>query len=243
MKKGKYNPKNILKLRKSLDLTQSEIAGALGCDIKTYRDYEKGKQVPGSGLLLEMYNYYRGQGQPVSIDYILGLSDFTTPENDYIGKVTGLSDAAIEELKDIKRSDSISVENEQPGLCVLPVLNAFIGCKYHGFGYLLCALRDFLNTDYCMPVYHTGKGAIRKTKKGNTLYPETVTSQSEYDIIKPLHGKGQPVYLQHFARDNNPYDNKPVAITSDFLQAVALKQVESSLLKMKKDITDTDTEQ
>lgn len=236
MQKGKYNPKNILKLRKLLGLTQCEVAGALGCDIKTYRDYEKGKQVPGSGLLIEMYNFYRGQGQPVSVDYILGLSDFTTPENDYIGKVTGLSDTAIEELKDIKQSDINATNNEQPGLCVLPVLNDFIACKYHGFEKLLNSLRDFLHTDYCMPVYHTGKGKVRKTNKGNTLYPETVTSKSEYDIIKPLHGKGQPVYLQHFARENNPYDNIPVAITPDFLQAVALKQIEHDLLQIKQDI-------
>lgn len=86
-------------LRKELGLTQKEIANNLNCDIKTYRNYEKGNSIPGSGLLMEMYAYYKKKGIPVSMDYILGLSEFRTPENDFIGSCTGLSDESIQNLK------------------------------------------------------------------------------------------------------------------------------------------------
>ena len=45
-----------------------------------------------------------------------------------------------------------------------------------------------------------------------------------------------PTYLQHFARENDLYDNIPIAITKDFLQAVALKQLEQALIHIKESI-------
>ena len=86
MNTGKNNPKsNLALLRAEIGLTQAAMAKELNCDIKTYRDYEKGKQTPRSDILKEMHKYFASKGKPVSTDYILGLSDFRTPENDYIG--------------------------------------------------------------------------------------------------------------------------------------------------------------
>ena len=100
MKTGNLYPMTHLEiLRKELGLTQAKIASDLNCDIKTYRNYEKGNSAPGAELLIEMHSYFNSKGITVSTDYILGLSDFRTPENDYIGKHTGLSDTAIECLR------------------------------------------------------------------------------------------------------------------------------------------------
>ena len=40
----------------------------------------------------------------VSTDYLLGLSDYTSPERDHIGKETGLDDNAIKSLQAIKKT-------------------------------------------------------------------------------------------------------------------------------------------
>lgn len=237
MKTGNSYPMTHLEiLRKELGLTQAKIASDLNCDIKTYRNYEKGNSAPGAELLIEMHSYFNSKGITVSTDYILGLSDFRTPENDYIGKHTGLSDTAIKGLQNIKRSDDNATFDEQPGLCVLPVLNDMLGV-YGGnqFEQLLRAFRDYINTDYCVPVYHTGKGVVRHSDKYETvLEAETITSSSDLDIIKGQH----PVYLQHFAKENDLYDNIPIVITKDFMQAVALKQVEQSLMQLRQDIVE-----
>ena len=236
MKKGKYNPKNILKLRKELGFTQNEIAGALKCDIKTYRDYEKGKKVPSSGLLFDMYNFYREKEKPVSFDYILGVSDFTTPENDYIGSVTGLSDQGIDGLKYLKQSDHNASEYcGQPGLCVLPLLNKLLHHK--SFEFVLRAIHDFMNTDYILPVYHTKKGVIHKPKAGkykgqNVAYPETIQSQSDFDYM----GTNKEIPLQHFARENDIYDNIAIPITKEFMQAVAIQRLGFELEQIKQDM-------
>ena len=105
---------NLEKLRRELDLTQNEIARDLGCNIKTYRSYEKGHSAPGAELLISMRKYFNDKGIPVSTDYILGLSDFRTPENDYIGKHTGLSDNAIECLYKWQQARQQAAFSKQP---------------------------------------------------------------------------------------------------------------------------------
>lgn len=97
MKTGENLPiTNLAVLRSDLDMTQSEMAAALECDIKTYRSYEKGTACPGGKMLKNMQSFFCKKGIPVSTDYILGLSDFRSPEKDFIGSSTGLSDAAID---------------------------------------------------------------------------------------------------------------------------------------------------
>lgn len=88
--------KNRLKeLRKDTGMTQEAIAKSLGITAKTYRSWEKCEDIKGIGIrnisdlvaLAELFE--------VSVDYILNKSEFRTPENDFIGKETGLSDEAI----------------------------------------------------------------------------------------------------------------------------------------------------
>lgn len=88
--------KNRLKeLRKDTGMTQEAIAKSLGITVKTYRSWEKCEDIKGIGIrnisdLVALAELFK-----VSVDYILNKSEFRTPENDFIGKETGLSDEAI----------------------------------------------------------------------------------------------------------------------------------------------------
>lgn len=184
----------------------------------------------------------------LSIDYWLGVSEFSTPENDYIGSVTGLSDTAINALKEIKRSDDNAIRNERQGACVLPVLNNMLSVNQGiQFEKMLNALLQYFNPDYTVPVYHTGKDIVRDSEKfGKVLCPEVVASSSEMDMVKGAtirheDKKGKvknttfsTTYLQHFAKENDPYDNITIPVNKEFLQAIALKEVEQILATMYK---------
>ena len=118
MKNGNKHPiTNIEILRHKLGFNQMQAAKFLDCDYKTYRGYEKGYITKVSGSrLIEIQSKYAKKGIHVSIDYLLGVSKFTSPERDYIGTVTGLNDSAIKSLeKDTKN-----------GYGVIDCLNLFL---------------------------------------------------------------------------------------------------------------------
>lgn len=96
---------NLYKLRKESGKTQEEIAKLIGCTAKTYRGYETGEQPPYIGHLITLADYYH-----VSTDYILDRSSFRTPERDYIGKTTGLSDVAIQHLNAVHEASPKAAE-------------------------------------------------------------------------------------------------------------------------------------
>lgn len=222
------------------DTPQKEFCEGIGVSVRTYQNWVnplyKGYNgttsytLPNIETAIRICDKYK-----VSLDYLLGRIDCETVSNQAIKDMIGLDDKGIQGLKNIKLSDDNAIHNEQPGLCVLPVLNDMLGA-YQGtdFEQLLNAFRDFLHTDYCVPVYHTGKGHIRGSKKhGNILDTETIKSSSELDFIK---GHGSNIYLQHFARENDLYDNKAIVITKEFLQAVALKEIEQAAMQIKESL-------
>lgn len=62
-----------------------------------YRHWENcdlSAHLPHGECLADIANTYH-----VSVDYLLGLSDFRTPENGFIGKEIGLTDGTIEKLR------------------------------------------------------------------------------------------------------------------------------------------------
>ena len=105
---GKNLPHNNLKkVRTEKHATQAQIADFLGVTIKTYRGYEKGQEYPKLESLIALADKWG-----VSIDYLLGRSDCTSVENDYISKKTGLSDKAINKLHDlVQRDDFLNDSN------------------------------------------------------------------------------------------------------------------------------------
>jgi len=236
------------------DTPQKEFCEGIGVSVRTYQNWVnplyKGYNGKTSYTLPNIETAIRiCDKYGVSLDYLFGRIDCETVSNQDIYNKIGLNDQGIEGLKGIKQSDDNAIQNEQPGLCVLPVLNKMLGCLWY-FESILRAFRDYMNTDYCIPVYHTGKGIIRRSEKhGNILDNETISSSSDMDIIKghtiKYTEKGKEktatfpdMYLQHFARENDLYDNIPVTITKEFLQAVALQQLEGALVQIKEHLTE-----
>lgn len=77
----------------------------------------------------------------VSTDYLLGLSDYTSPERDCIGKATGLDDNAIKSLQEIKKT---APDN-------MPYINFIIdGTR---IGYVAEHFRNLVNPVQVIPIH------------------------------------------------------------------------------------------
>lgn len=64
-----YN--RIRDLREDHDLTQKEVANAMGMWLNTYRNYETGNRIPPFDFMIALAQYYN-----VSLDYLAGLIDY-----------------------------------------------------------------------------------------------------------------------------------------------------------------------
>lgn len=92
---------NLEKLRKEKGFaSQEKFAIHIGIDRTTYNGYVNGNPMP-SDILKKI-----AKELDVSTDYILGLSDCRSVQNDYINKYLGLSDDAINGLREIVSDDS-----------------------------------------------------------------------------------------------------------------------------------------
>jgi len=239
MKKGSLHPTNVYKLRNELKLSQTEIAAEMHIDTKTYRDIEKGHTTPRLDTAITMREYYKSMGLIVSLDYILGLSDFRTPENDYIGNITGLNDTAIDTLKRVKRSDEIAIINETPALRLLPALNALL-CSPIDFEPFLQGFNLYINPEFTTPVYHTGNKINRDSVLYNKVTDyEAVSSTSTLDYDPENKVLGFPrVDILHFAKPNDYYDTIDVPVDREFLQAVAMNKMEQALFEIRDTISE-----
>ena len=107
MKSGNNLPlfaQRLKELRLKAGLSQEKTADKLGCNYRTYRNWEKyGKSIRVENLidLADLFN--------VSTDYLLGRTDYIRKENEYICESTGLSDKSVEVLR------SCNMEADWPG--------------------------------------------------------------------------------------------------------------------------------
>ena len=63
--------KRLKELRDERNLTQKQLADALGINTVTYLHYEKDQREPPLSLLADLAEYYS-----VSVDYLLGIKDY-----------------------------------------------------------------------------------------------------------------------------------------------------------------------
>lgn len=75
-------------------ITQSKIAQALGCSIDTVNAWCSGL-LPSTTYLMALADYLK-----CDVDYLLGRIDYVSHENKFISEKTGLSEAAVNNLKD-----------------------------------------------------------------------------------------------------------------------------------------------
>lgn len=101
-----YQGGNLRRLMEEKGYTQGALAEKIDCTPKTLRSWLKGENPPDIYHLLKLADLFH-----VSTDYILDRSEFRSPENDFIGEYTGLSDQAVKVLHFLSEGSQISHTN------------------------------------------------------------------------------------------------------------------------------------
>ncbi len=89
-----YQNNRLITLRKEHGLNQTQIADSIKCVLKTYQNYEQGRNYPTLEYATKLSDLYN-----VSIDYLLGRSDYVKVENEMISEIIHLSDNAITSIQ------------------------------------------------------------------------------------------------------------------------------------------------
>ena len=63
--------KRLRELRKELNLTQKEVAKAIGITVSAYSNYEQGLREPPYAILVNLCKFFK-----VTSDYLLGIENF-----------------------------------------------------------------------------------------------------------------------------------------------------------------------
>lgn len=223
--------KRLIELRKGKEMTQNKVASLIGVTEKTYREWEVGKyknnvfyypaiEYNNLFALSDLYN--------VSIDYLLCRSNFHSPENDFIGTSTGLSDTAITTIKSIKQESenwisecSVNSEFNYPGYNDLSTLNFMM--EYGGIlSNILRGLQDLLHNEYKIPVHLEGS--------------KFVVPNNDYEYMPELEvhdAKFPEQYYLILARSKqHPDDNISIILDKSFFHSIALKKIERSFLEL-----------
>lgn len=213
---------NLLILREEKGFTQEDMAQFLGVSVKAYCNYEHGSQLPKSDLLPGWCEKLK-----VSADFILGLSDFRTPEANYIGKETGLNDKAIKKMNALKYTDKI-----QPVTSIhrMPIINDMIVSDH--FSELIDGFNMLLHPDYKIPAYHTGKAKV----VNGMLCAGVKVPSNAMDYSKDAN-----VYMLPFLKDKKDImDIHTLVFDRPFMEAVAKNEIMDALAKIKDDIKGSD---
>jgi transcriptional regulator with XRE-family HTH domain len=152
----------------------------------------------------------------VSTDYLLGLSDIRKKDNEHIAASDlGLDEKAIETLKNIR----FTMQDEY-----MPVLNLLIGNireRYPDSSYR--AVLDYINLFFKF----SGISGVRIDKEQKDAHVLTINKQG---IVSPL------------AENQHILPTSTMQIHSDTLEATYLRQVEGSLVELKKNLGKRDTQ-
>lgn len=81
---------NLKTLRKSKKITQLKLSMDLGVSQELISRYEKGSSFPQPQMLITLANYFN-----CSVDYLLGLTDVTTPTKYLVAKNISVDEAEI----------------------------------------------------------------------------------------------------------------------------------------------------
>lgn len=115
----------LLELRVERNETQLDLANAIGITRQSLSRYETNERIPNIDLIYSVAKHYN-----VSTDYLLGMSEIKSLDNDIkiACKVTGLSEKTIQKLSDreILAYSSINRKNENESTFYEEVLNKIL---------------------------------------------------------------------------------------------------------------------
>lgn len=207
-----YEKNRIVKLRKDYGFNQTEVANKIGCVLKTYQNYEQGHNFPTLEYATNLADLYK-----VSIDYLLGKSDYTYVENEEIGKITGLSDDAIETLKSLKNVYDFDKD--------MKIFN-YIMSDRQLFSLFLSDLRNYIEPGYNVPIH-----PVQDEKTKNIKYVANIDIES--DSI--LANTERRLYV---GKENGEFNGEPLydimGIPISSLDSLSILQIQEILQTWKK---------
>lgn len=98
--------RRIRELRTNKKISQIILANYIGYDSRTVRKFEKGQSIPPLGTMLRLCNFLECE-----LGYLLGEFDQRTRSATDIQRETGLSENAINKLKELKELDDMRLRN------------------------------------------------------------------------------------------------------------------------------------
>ena len=155
----------LVKLRKYAGLSQYEFADAIGMSRNGICNYENKKRVPDAETIIKIAKYFK-----VTTDYLLGLDDCKSHENQNLKNEIGLTDEAINALifmlKEIE--ETADTDYKQYRKNVLQYFNIGLEVLIKDGG-LLVLIGDYFSGGYW----------IDDAKKINIGYPYGIVSHED----------------------------------------------------------------
>ncbi len=197
-----------LRLVKCIDesgMTRAEVCEKTGIFPSNLSDYIHVKVEPKISQVDKLARVFN-----VSTDYLLGRAECSTPDNEAISKVTGLSDKAIEKLKGMKMTtDSLDM-----GIDGMPAIKALLESDTD----ILTVLTQYLFSDFEFGFDVSGSYKGKSIPEPNKI--EKVDSL-QIDVFTKARG--------------DVYTPLPEYIDPDFIRHIYLKQIEEKLSAMMQD--------
>lgn len=184
--------------RKKMKISQKTLADKLGVVERTVRHWELGATQIDIVALTDMSKLFG-----LSTDYLLGISDFTKPENEFLSEQLGVSDQAATTLRYFGKSENSKVLD-------------FIATEPLSFNKFMNNMMLYLDSDYnCV---------LAEANDGKSTYYETVKRPS---------GEAEHRILLGRAAENEFGYDKMKCVTPDIISAVALQDMQAQLVHWK----------
>lgn len=181
-KRDKYYdpfPVNLRGLMNDRHVTQQTLAEAIKVKRQTISAYSDGSADPTLPRLCAMADFFG-----ISIDNLTGRHECTTPENEEIRKLTGLSDSAINALKEMNQPneevDEVLKLNDEP---VINVVNTLLSTDKGRRA--LRHLASYLSGDFSRPFIEAHDGSAYDDDP-QVVYPPRLFAKSSFSSLPIL---------------------------------------------------------
>lgn len=215
---------------KLIDILDDEYGVKIGRN--TYSNIENGCQSASNfklDLLIALSSLYG-----CDIGYLLCEYDNITGRNTDIQKITGLNDESIKALEGAVRESEIEKElynlRNNKSLTVSETLNIMF--KHGILVDIAKSFRNYLLTEYAVPIQY-------EPEQGKFTYSDSDFSRLNHKEINDMCdafgvASFPDHYVMHLARTpEHPEDNISYALSEDFLESVALRQIQKYLATIK----------
>ena len=180
--------------RRGLGLSQRKLADELDVTERTVRHWELGTSLADTAAVADMSKLFG-----LSTDYLLGISDFTKPENEFLSEQLGISDKAATNLRYFGKSEYTKVLD-------------YVATDLSSFTDFMHNMGQYFDADYdCV---------LAEARDSKSIY---------YEPVKRPNGENEHrILLGRSAGNKSGYD-KMKCVTPDIVSAGALQDIQAQL--------------